>query len=275
MMKPSVVIAIALAVTSLHAAPSRVVSLGGDVTEIAFALGRGDRIAAVDVTSLYPAEANRLPKVGYVRQLSAEGILAAKPDLILVSGDAGPPEAIEQLKSAGIPMVTLPKDHTLAGIEKKIVAVAEALDAKTEGEALASKFETERRGAEAAAKADDPVTAVYVMGRPDGALIAAGDGTAAAAMLEAAGLRNVFAGTPGYKPLTGEALVVANPAVIVTGERTVQAAGGLEKLKALPALDAAQAVKSNRLLVFDDMYLLGLGPRSAQAAKELAGAARR
>lgn len=269
------VLALALAAASLHAAPTRVVSLGGDVTEIAFALGKGGCIAAVDVTSLYPAEVQKLPKVGYVRKLSAEGILAMKPDLILASGEAGPPEALEQLKAAGIPMVTLPRDHTLAGIGKKITAVADALDAKPEGERLAAEFETARKDAEAAAKAGEPVTAVYVMGRPDGALIAAGDDTAAAAMLEAAGLKNVFAGTPGYKPVTGEALVAANPTVIITGGRTVQGAGGLDKLKAMPALSATQAVKTDHLLVFDDMYLLGLGPRSAQAAKDLAAAARK
>jgi iron complex transport system substrate-binding protein len=274
-MRLSLFCAFALAVASLEAAPTRVVSLGGDVTEIAFALGKGGAIAAVDVTSVYPAEVHKLPKVGYVRQLSAEGVLAMKPDLILASGDAGPPEAIEQLKAAGIPMITLPKDHTLAGIEKKIVAVADALDAKPEGEKLTAEFETARKAAETAAKAGEPVTAVYVMGRSDGALIGAGDDTAASAMLDAAGLKNLFAGTPGYKPITGEALIAANPAVIITGQRTVDSAGGLDRLKANPVLSATNAVKSGHLLVFDDMYLLGLGPRSAAAAKDLAAEARK
>ena len=264
-----------LLLSSLHAAPTRVVSLGGDVTEIAFALGKGGEIAAVDVTSTYPAEANKLPKVGYVRALSAEGILAMKPDLILASGDAGPPEAIDQLKAAGIPIVTLPKDHTLAGIRGKIESVAAALDAKVAGEKLAAAFDADRKGVEAASKNGGTVTAVYVMGRGDGALIAAGRGTAADAMLAAAGLKNAFDDADGYKPVSGEALIAKNPTVIVTGERTVQTSGGLDKLKANPALSATAAVKSDHLLVFDDMYLLGLGPRAAQAARELAVAARK
>ncbi|MGH8046768.1 MAG: heme/hemin ABC transporter substrate-binding protein [Chthoniobacterales bacterium] len=265
----------AIVLSSLHAAPMRVVSLGGDVTEIAFALGKGDAIAAVDVTSTYPAAANKLPKVGYVRALSAEGILAMKPDLILASGDAGPPEAIAQFKAAGIPIVALPKDHTLAGIHAKIESVAAALDAKAEGEKLATEFDAARKAAEAAAKNGDAVTAVYVMARPDGALIAAGAGTAADAMLAAAGLKNMFAGAPGYKPVSAESLIAANPTVIVTGERSVQGSGGLDKFKTNPALSATSAVKNDHLLVFDDMYLLGLGPRSAQAVRELAAAARR
>ncbi len=257
----------------VEAAPTRVVSLGGDVTEIAFALGRGDAIAAVDITSMYPEAALKLPKVGYVRALSAEGILAMKPDLILAGGDAGPAEAIEQLKAAGIPIVTLPKDHTLAGIQNKIQSVADALDAKAEGEKLAGVFETQRKALESSVKTGEPIKAVYVMGRQDGALVAAGKGTAADAMLSAAGLTNIFADAEGYKPVSGEILVAQNPAIIVTGERTVQASGGLDKLKANPALSATSAVKSDHVLVFDDMYLLGLGPRAAQAASELAAAA--
>jgi len=258
---------------ALRAAPTHVVSLGGDVTEIAFALGKGDTVAAVDVTSMYPEAALKLPKVGYVRALSAEGILAMKPDLILASGDAGPAEAIAQLKAAGIPIVTLPKDHTLAGIQSKILAVADALDAKPEGEKLAATFEAQRKEVEAVTKTAKPIAAVYIMGRQDGTLVGAGKGTAADAMLSAAGLTNIFASAEGYKPVSSEVLVAEAPEVIVTGARTVQAFGGLDKLKANPALIATAAVKNDHVLVYDDMYLLGLGPRAAQAANELSAAA--
>jgi iron complex transport system substrate-binding protein len=271
----AVLFVFAAAITALRAAPTHVVSLGGDVTEIAFALGRGDSIAAVDSTSTYPEAVLKLPKVGYVRALSAEGILAMKPDLILASGDAGPAEAIAQLEAAGIPIVTLPKDHTLAGIQNKIQSVAAALDAKAEGEKLAAAFEIQREEVEAGAQAAKPIAAVYVMGRQDGSLVAAGKGTAADAMLSAAGLTNIFASVEGYKPVSGEILVAHAPEVIVTGRRTVQAFGGIDKLKANPALSATSAVQNDRVLVYDDMYLLGLGPRAAQAASELAAAAHR
>ncbi len=269
MIRPLVFLALA---TIVQAAPQRVVSLGGDVTEIAFALGRGDEVIAVDITSTYPDAARNRAQVGYVRALSAEGILAQKPDLILASGDAGPPETLAQLKTAGIAVVALPKDHSLEGIRKKILVIAEALDAKPEGEKIAAAFEADRRAAEAA-KAGEPIPAVYVMARSDGALIGAGVGTAADTMLAAAGLRNVMSDVKGYKPVSGEALVALAPAMIVTGERTIQASGGLEAFKQNPALRPTPAVKSGHVLVFDDMYLLGLGPRAARAARELALAA--
>jgi iron complex transport system substrate-binding protein len=273
-MKRGVAIMLLALTGTAPAAPQRVVSLGGDVTEIAFALGRGGAITAVDTTSTYPAAANQLPKVGYVRALSAEGILAMRPDLILASGDAGPAEVLAQLAAAGVPIVQLPREHTLAGIQEKITSVAGALGAKAAGEKLVGEFSRQREAVAAEARQAEPLAAVYVMARGDGTLAAAGGGTAADAMLAAAGLRNIFSDAQGYKPVSGEMLVARAPAVVVTGWRTVEASGGIEKLKANPALRGTFAMEKGRLLVFDDMYLLGLGPRAAQAARELAEAAR-
>jgi iron complex transport system substrate-binding protein len=264
---------LALATVCAQAAPRRVVSLGGDVTEIAFALGRGDALVAADLTSTYPEVAQRLPRVGYVRALSAEGILALRPDLVIASGDAGPPETLAQIRAAGVPLVQVTKDHSLAGISAKIRAVAEALDASEEGGRLAASFDAERAGI--TPEDGRVIPAVFVMGRADGALVGAGRGTAADAMLSAAGLRNVLADMEGYKPVSGEALLALAPAVIVTGTRTVEASGGLARLVRSTALSPTPAAKSGRVLVFDDMYLLGLGPRAARAARELASAARK
>ncbi len=87
----------------------RVVSLGGSVTEIVVALGAGDRLVARDTTSNHPESVLSLPDVGYIRALSPEGVLALDPDLILAEGDAGPPEAVEVLAAAGIPLVRMPR----------------------------------------------------------------------------------------------------------------------------------------------------------------------
>jgi len=257
-----------------QAAPQRVVSLGGDLTEIAFAVGKGESIAAVDLTSTYPEAALQRPKVGYVRALSAEGILAMKPDLILANGDAGPPEVIEQIKAAGIPVVCQPKDHTLAGIHDKILVVADALGASREGQKLAESFEADLKAVETSAQSGLSLDAVFVMARGDGALIGAGKDTAADAMMAAAGLRNVFAFADGYKPISAEVLAATPPSIVITGKRTVQAVGGMEQLRANPAL-AAVVGKTRHLVVFDDMYLLGLGPRAATAVRELSEIVRR
>jgi iron complex transport system substrate-binding protein len=88
-MKPSLTrrlaLCIALALPFSAAAAERIVSIGGDVTEIAFALGAGDEVIARDSTSLQPEAVKKLPDVGYMRQLNAEGILALKPSLVLTT----------------------------------------------------------------------------------------------------------------------------------------------------------------------------------------------
>ncbi|MGB3455840.1 MAG: ABC transporter substrate-binding protein, partial [Litorimonas sp.] len=79
--------------------PLRVVSLGGDLTEIVVALGAEDTLIARDATSSFPPSIEALPDVGYVRALNAEGILALSPTLVIASSEAGPPEALEQLRA--------------------------------------------------------------------------------------------------------------------------------------------------------------------------------
>ena len=74
---------------------SRVVSIGGAVTEIVYALGEEARLVARDTTSNYPPEATALPDVGYIRRLSPEGVMSVRPDLILSEEGAGPPEALK------------------------------------------------------------------------------------------------------------------------------------------------------------------------------------
>ena len=103
--------AILLIATSARAdAPAtRIVSVGGAITEIIYALGEQDRLVARDVTSNFPAQARELPDVGYIRRLSPEGILSVNPDLIIAQEGAGPPETIELLNEAQIPMVEIPE----------------------------------------------------------------------------------------------------------------------------------------------------------------------
>lgn len=256
-------------------ATERIVSLGGEITEIVYALGDGGKLVAVDSTSSYPAAAKELPNVGYVRALSAEGVLALKPDLILASASAGPPNVMEQLRATGVGIYTAPDESSLTGIDDKIRGVAEALGREEVGDELTKKFESEIERVRSVVDGDTELSAVYLMGRGDGVLMAAGSGTAADVMLKAAGLKNVITGYEGYKSVSPESLLALEPQIIVTGERTVGVVGGLAKLKALPALAGTPAVRDGKVVVFDDLYLLGMGPRAAQAALELAEAARK
>ena len=100
-------------------AQDRIVSVGGDITEIIYPLGAGDRIVATDSTSVYPAAANDTPKVGYLRRLSAEGVLSVEPDLILISGAARPAEAVAQIRASGVRIIEMEPDYTIDGIKER------------------------------------------------------------------------------------------------------------------------------------------------------------
>lgn len=122
-MKSSLIRRLALMVTLTlpltAAAAQRIVSIGGDVTEIAFALGAGDDVIARDSTSLHPEAVKKLPDVGYMRQLNAEGILALKPTLVLTTELAQPALVLKQLADSGVKVVSVPGDTTLQAVPKK------------------------------------------------------------------------------------------------------------------------------------------------------------
>ena len=111
----------------------RVVSVGGDVTEIVYALAADSLLVGVDTSSQYPEAATSLPKVGYQRRLSAEGVLSLNPTLVLASADAGPPAALEQIRQADVRVVVLPDSHTVDVALTKIRVIASAIKRRKEG----------------------------------------------------------------------------------------------------------------------------------------------
>ena len=118
---------------------NNVVSIGGSVTEIVYALGQGDLLVARDSTSSFPPETSELPDVGYMRALTPEGVLSVAPELIISEDGAGPVETIEVLQQAEIPFIIVPDEFSGEGIVKKILAVGKALEVEEEALALADR----------------------------------------------------------------------------------------------------------------------------------------
>jgi iron complex transport system substrate-binding protein len=266
--------ALASSVPSASAAEAnRIVSVGGSLTEIVYALDAGDRLVAVDTTSTYPAEALRTkPNVGYMRALSAEGVLATAPDLILALEGSGPPPAVEVLRNASVPILFVPDRHSPEGIAEKIRMVAEALGKTQEGEALAGAVSADIAAIERAiGKIERPKRAIFLLSLAGGRPMAAGSGTAAAAILKLAGAENAVSGFQGYKQVSDEAVIAAAPDVVLT-MANVGATLGPDQVFALPALAATPAGRSRALITLDGQYLLGFGLRTASAIRDLAGA---
>lgn len=264
--------ALSLAATLGHAA-ERVVALGGPVTETVYALGAGDLLVGADSSSVYPAAATKLPQVGYQRTVAAEGVLALRPTLVLATDEAGPPAAIEQIRGAGVKVVLAPSEHSVAGAQAKVRAIAAALGKTPEGERVAAEIGRQAAEAQAivAKRAGQPGV-LFLYARGGGVMNVAGAATAADAMITLAGGRNAVSGYENYHPLTAEAAVTAAPEVILTLDRGLASVGGIDKLLEQPGLSLTPAGKARRVLAFDDLYLLGFGPRTGAALADLARA---
>lgn len=248
--------------------PRRVVSLGGVVTEIVHALGADGYLVGVDRSSLYPAAARALPQVGYFRSFAVEGVLSLRPDLVLASDQSGPPHAVEQLRAAGVPVVLVDSSPTVGALEAAIDTVAEALALGADGRQRALRL---RRELDAAVRQPAPVgpaPRVLILSSHTGRLQAAGAGTAPAALLMLAGGVNAF-DRGGYKAVSAEAVVAARPDAIVTSLLSIDAAGGLPAFAAQPGIAATPAAREGRVVVLDDLLLLGFGPRLPQALAQL------
>lgn len=263
-----------LSASCLHAAPAkRIVSLGGPVTETVFALGEGGRVVAVDLSSVWPPEAAKLPKVGYHRALSAEGVLSLNPDLVLGSDEAGPPAVLDQIRAARVPVMLAPVEYTVGGSRAKILAIAKILGKEAAGRKLVASLDADVKTAEArvaASKSRPRVLFIYARGQ--GTLSVSGRGTAADAMIALAGGVNSVTGYEGYKPLTPEAMAAANPEVILMTSRGLESVGGKAGLMAQPGVSLTPAGKAGNILAFDDELLLGFGPRLGRGMMELASA---
>lgn len=250
----------------------RLVVIGGDLTEIVFAIGAGERVIGADSTSTYPAETETLEKVGYMRRLSPEGVLALAPDLVIASADAGPDTALDQLRSAGVAVVVAPDDPSLEGVYEKIAFIGKALEEEEAAKALIASIQGEMSEvANAIASVKDVQSVMFILSVRGGSLLAAGEDTSAHAMIELAGGRNAVSGFEGYKPLSAEIALAAAPEVIIAPAHSSEALGGLEAIKARTELATTPAVIEDRVAIMDGLLLLGFGPRTPQAIAELAG----
>lgn len=248
----------------------RIVSVGGSVTEVIFALGEQDRLVARDTTSNFPPEVFDLPDVGYIRRLSPEGVLSVNPDLIIAEEGSGPNETVELLAEAQIPFITIPDGYDRESILTKITAVASVLGVPEKGVILAAKINAELDAVAAlVAQTTEKKRVLFVLSMSNGRLTVAGTNTGADGIIRMAGGVNVVTEFEGYKLLTDEALSAARPDVILMMHRTGQHQITDDDLATYPAISITPAAKNRAFLRMDGMLMLGFGPRTATAIREL------
>jgi iron complex transport system substrate-binding protein len=235
-----------------------------------FELGLGDQVVAIDVTTTFPPEAAALPPVGFGQGfLAAEPVLGFEPTLVIGDIRIGPPEVLDQIRSAGVPVALIPYETQLSGIRTKIETVALLVGEEAAGAQLADRVDGEiaAAGALLAEVAETPGVA-FLYARGPEALLLFGPGSPSSALINAAGAFDAVQGPP-FGQLTPEALAAANPDVIITTEGALGALGGLEAFLALPGVSQTPAGAASRILAYDEALFLGLSPRAGMALRDL------
>lgn len=236
----------------------RLISLGGNVTEIIYALGGDQWLVGTDQSSLYPLAAQDLPNVGYYRRLPAEGVASLRPTLVIASENAGPPRSIEQLRALGITLITVSDQPTVASLHRRVTDIARAIGRSSEAPAILEKFDQSL--AQARGHFSPNMRAMTVVMR-SGQMLGAGGGSAADAILKLAGLINVLSSQAGYQSLSAEVVSALAPDVIVITSSSVESLGGIQNVKASAILKNSPAVANDRLIVLDDLLAQGFSLR--------------
>ena len=251
-------------------APKRIVTIGSAVTEIVFALGEKSHVVAIDLTSIYVDGAEGLTNVGYMRALSTEGVLAQAPDLMCVSSDSGPPEVLDALRASGIPFALIPHVPTIEGIKTKVTLLGALLDRVSEAEKLNAEIDAGFATLAAKISSVKPRPKVlFVLSLADNRIVAGGTDTAADMIIQLAGGENIAASFKGYKPMSAEAILASPPdaVLMMSGGPGSHDTGDVLSQTAFANSPAA---KNGAFIKMSSAYLLGLGPRTPQAATELA-----
>lgn len=268
MMKKLAIGLLALACTFSVQAAERIVVAGGSIAELIYAIGAGNRVVGVDETTSWPPETNALPHLGYWKQLSSEAILSLRPDSFITWQDAGPALVFDQLRAQKVKVLTLPRvPATVEQMYANIHTLAKNLDADVHGNALVNTLRQRLdEVAQRNTRKPAPVKALFILSPGGNAPQVAGQGSVADAIMTLAGAENV-AHHPQYRSYSAEALIAANPEVIIVTSQMVN--GDLNRLSTMAGITHTAAWKNQRIVILDQALILGMGPRVADAVETL------
>ncbi|MFT6101539.1 MAG: iron complex transport system substrate-binding protein [Arenicella sp.] len=248
----------------------RIISAGGSITEILFALGLGGNLVGVDTSSLYPEEAIELPKVGYFRSLGAEGLMSLRPDIIIAAKGAGPSAALKQVNMLGVEVRTYDQDtYTLDAWKKLIIDLGDDYSKNIEATRLIEKVtqglslqDTQRRFK------NEQLNAVALLSIGQRGPVAAGKNTVPSLLLTLAGINNLADTLDGYKPFSSELLATQKLDLVLIPSHVIAGLGGKEAVCENQIIKLAMSGGCN-IHVMDPLLLMGFGTRLDQAVGQI------
>lgn len=248
----------------------KIVSLNGTVSEIVAGLGMEKNIVGTDITSNYPESLKSKPKVGHNRRINAEGVLSLQPNIIVGLEKEISPQLAAQFKSSGIRLILFKQQFTAQGTKDLIHAIADSLHHTVKADSLAKAFDLQLAEAQKHINNTKKPKVLFIYARGTGTMMVGGTGTPVEKVIELAGGINAVTEFEEYKPLTSEALVKANPDVILLFDDGLESLGGAAGLLTVQGISQTNAGKHKRFVTMPGDLLTSFGPRLGRAVTELA-----
>ena len=247
---------------------SKIVVAGGSITEIVYFLGMEDKLVGVDITSNFPKEAKKLKSIGYLRNLSIEGILSLSPGLVLAEEDIGPPIIVNQLRKTSIDLRIIKEKYDLNGIHNKILCVSKILDASLDDNENYVKFKNKFNRVKKLKKNNSKKILLILMMRGSSPVVA-GKNTSGQGFIDMTGHENSMSDLNGWKPVSSEEIIKKNPDYIIITKRAFKNFSSLDQFLSIPGISSTIAAKKKNIIVKDGMSMLGFGPRTINVALEI------
>ena len=244
----------------------KIVGAGGSITETIFFLGLEKNLVARDLTSNFPDQASSLPSIGYLRNLSVEGLLSLSPTLILSEPDIGPEKVVEQIKKTSVEMRILADDYSSSGIIDKVNCIGKILGAEKpyiQKKTSPLKQLKEKLEADARSNTSPKKIMIILMFRGTSPIVA-GANTSGDAFIRMTKNINIFSNIDGWKPVGIEGILSMDPDYIIVTKRAFSPFKNLESFLVQSGLQSTSAGKYGRVLVEDGMAMLGFGPRTLE-----------
>lgn len=248
----------------------RIITAGGTITEIVFALNSGDEVVAIDSSSNYPAEALTKPIVGYYRDLAAEGVLSLQPTEMLVLEGAGRKEALTLIKQAGVTVTQFKKPVDIESLFNLIKELGKRLGKPLPAEQLISDIQASldvlnmTRG-KSLNSTNKSLTAVSLLSLSDRGAVVAGLETVPTFLFNSLGITNPVDSHKGFKPVGLESLVLMKPDFLLVPSHVAASMGGKSEICKHPSLSLLTVSQSCHVLVLDSLLSMAITPRIAES----------
>ena len=230
----------------------KIISTAPSNTEVLMALGLGDKLVAIDKYSTDIEGLNtELPQIDFSNP-DAETIIGLEPDIVIASGHnktGSVEDPFKAISESGIPVVYIPSSDSIDGIYKDIEFIADVVNEKSKGKEIVDDMKAQVEEIKAIGDTITDKKSVYFEISPAPYLSSFGKSTFLNEMIEIIGAKNIFENEEGWVSPTAEAIIDANPDVIITNAGYME--NPTEEIKSRDAWENINAIKNNEVYLVD------------------------